>query len=113
MRNQRMSLRGTRIATYSLAGALLAGATLACNEITHLEQQNPSQLDATTLYVPGNAQLVVNGAISDFECAYSRYVVASGLLTDELVATIQSADSYNYERRTLPSNAPYGTGTCA
>jgi hypothetical protein len=97
-----------------LLGSLLACAVAgaACTEITTLEQDNPGQLSAATIYTPANAQLLVNGAIADFECAYSRYVVATGLLTDELSNAIAQTFNYEYDRRTISTNAPYGTGTC-
>jgi len=94
------------------AGAALTIAVGACGDIFSLEQSNPGQLSTSTLFVPANAPLLTNGAISDFECAFSRYVVASGLVLDELVTAIASTASYDYERRTLTSNSPYGTGTC-
>ena len=92
--------------------AMVSGAG-ACSDIFSLEQENPGQLSTSTLFVPGNAQLLTNGAVSDFECAFSRYVVASGLLMDELIAAIASSNNFDYERRTLPTNAPYGTASCA
>ncbi len=107
---RRRSARRGRV----LAGSLVAIVTIAsaCSDIFSLEQENPGQLSTSTLFVPGNAALLTNGAISDFECAFSRYVVASGLLMDELVSAIASSNNFDYERRTLPSNAPYGTGSC-
>jgi starch-binding outer membrane protein, SusD/RagB family len=103
-----------RIPGAKLAGvaALLAGLTIACSDITALKQSNPGQLSAGTIYVPANAQLLVNGIISDFDCAFARYVVGSGLLADELYTAIASSNNYDYERRTLPANSPYGTGGC-
>ena len=92
--------------------ALTLVTTVACRDITTLQQEDPSHLDASTLFVPANAQLLVNGAISDFECAYTRYVVGSGLLSDELVASISFISSYDYDRRTMPTSAGYGTGDC-
>ena len=93
--------------------AVAASVTLAaCTELTTLKQENPGQLDASTLYVPVNAQLLVNGVIADFECAYSRYVVGSAIFTDELTNAFSSSSNFDYDRRTLPSNAPYGTATC-
>src|SRR5919199_427998 len=108
---RRRLTRRLRLAPLAGAALTLLGA-LACTEITTLEQKNPSQLPANTLYTPANAQLLVNGAISDFDCAYLRYVVGSGILTDELANAIAQTDNYNYDRRTMPTNAPYGTGTC-
>jgi len=92
--------------------ALTLVTTAACSDITTLKQEDPSQLDAGKLFVPANAQLLVNGAISDFECAYTRYVVGSGLLGDELAASISFINSYDYDRRTIPTSAGYGTGDC-
>lgn len=84
----------------------------ACTELTTLKQENPGQLDASGLYVPQNAQLLVNGVIADFECAYSRYVVGTAIFTDELTNAISSSSNFDYDRRTLPTNATYGTSTC-
>jgi starch-binding outer membrane protein, SusD/RagB family len=90
----------------------LAGLLAACTELTTLKQENPGQLDASGLYVPGNAQLLANGVIADFECAYSRYVFGSAVFTDELTNAFSSSLNVDYDRRTLPSNAPYGTQGC-
>jgi len=91
---------------------ILALPLAACTELTTLKQENPGQLDASGLYVPANAQLLVNGVIADFECAYSRYVVGSALFTDELTNAFSASNNFDYDRRTLPTNATYGTATC-
>lgn len=103
-----------RIQTIATFGVVLVTAGIsACTEITALEQVNPGQVSASTLYVPSNGQLLVNGAISDFECAYTRYVVGSGLLIDELSNAIGATANFDYDARRLTTNAPYGTGACA
>ena len=84
----------------------------ACTEITTLKQENPGQLDASGLYVPRNAQLLVNGVIADFECAFSRYVFGTALFTDELTNSFSGSNNIDYDRRTLTSNAPYGNQVC-
>jgi len=89
-----------------------AGALAACTELTTLEQENPGQLDASGLYVPANAQLLVNGVIADFECAFSRYVFGSAVFSDELTNAFSSSNTFDYDRRTLPPTAPYGNTTC-
>jgi len=91
---------------------LLALPLAACTELTTLKQENPGQLDASGLYVPANAQLLVNGVIADFECAYQRYVVGSAIFTDELTNAMSSSTNFDYDRRTLPTSAAYGTATC-
>ena len=97
----------------TLAFGITLVAVAACSDLTTLTQSNPGALSTATVYTPLNAQLVVNGAISDFECAFSRYVVGSGILTDELADAISNAANFDYDRRTLTTGASYGTGTCA
>jgi len=45
-----------------------------------LEVQTPSNVPASGLEVPGNAGLLVNSAIGDFECAAGAYAAMSGLI---------------------------------
>jgi hypothetical protein len=97
--------RLTLLSVLSLVG-------IACREVTTLEQSNPGSLSASSLYTPTNAQVLVNGAIGDFECAFSRYVSGSGLFTDELQAAISNSANLDYDRRTFTSAAAYGTGSC-
>jgi hypothetical protein len=93
----------------SLMAAVLVAA---CRDITSLAQENPGSLSGATLYVPGNAALIVNGALSDFECAYARYVVGSGLFADELSVAIGQTGNFDYDARRLTTNATYGTNNC-
>jgi hypothetical protein len=93
-------------------GITLVAVAAACSDLTTLTQSNPGALSTSTVYTPLNAPLIVNGAISDFECAFSRYVVGSGVFTDELANAISNAANFDYDRRTLPTGASYGTGTC-
>src|SRR5918999_3019034 len=101
-----------RVVRSMAAFAALASGVAACGDIFSLKQENPGQLSTATLYIPANAQLLTNGAIADFECAFARYVVGSGLLVDELITAIAQTTNYHYERRTLTPNLAYGTGTC-
>ncbi len=92
--------------------ALALVVSLACRDITSLKQENLGSASAGTLFVPANALLLTNSAIADFECAYNRYVIGSGLFTDELsVAIVQSAN-FDYDARRFPTNGPYGTNNC-
>jgi hypothetical protein len=99
-----------RIALACSAFAILAGA---CSEITSLKQENPGTLSVETLYVPANAQLLVNGTISDFECAFNRYVVGSGLFADEFSVGISQTANFDYDARRVLTSAPYGTANCS
>jgi starch-binding outer membrane protein, SusD/RagB family len=95
-----------------LSLATIIASVIACTDITTLAQENPGALSGTTLYVPGNAQLIVNGAISDFECAYARYVVGSGLFADELSVGISQTANFDYDARRMTTNGSYGTNNC-
>jgi len=96
------------------APALAAGALVlvtACGDT--LKVASPSRIDATLLESPSNAKLLVTGAISDFECAFGSYIVAGGLIGDELMDATQTADRYPYEQRTITSaSTRYSTGGC-
>ena len=97
-------------ATVAILGIALAGA--ACRDITSLQQSNPGQLSTGTVFVPANAQLIVNSAQGDFECAYNQYIVASGLFMDELANAISNGGNFDLDRRTITPSSPYGTSTC-
>ncbi len=86
--------------------------TLACTEITSLQQSNPGQLSSGVVFTPANAQLIVNSSQGDFECAYNQYIVASGLFTDELANAISNTANFDLDRRSITPSSPYGTATC-
>src|SRR5450432_3145811 len=108
------SVRSSRArgAILSIADATATITGLACTDLTSLQQSNPGSLTAASTYVPANALLLVNGAIGDFECAFSRYVVGSVLLTDELSDAISNTANFDFDRRTIVSSGSYGTQTC-
>ena len=98
----------------TIASALLATAAMAAcdlNDALHVEA--PSRIPADQLETPGNAILLVNGVIGDFECAYGAYTAAGALIGEESVDGIQTADRYPYDRRsTQPSDRRYSTSDC-
>jgi hypothetical protein len=99
----------TRLAFLALPAL---AAVVACSDITSLEQQNPGSILARDVYTPANAQLLVTGAVGDFECAFHRYVVVQGVLGDELVNAFSNTDNFDLDRRSIKPGSPYGTGTC-
>jgi starch-binding outer membrane protein, SusD/RagB family len=102
-----------RTGNRALIGALALTTTVVtsgCEDVFSLKQSNPGSLTAESVYQPTNAQLLVNGAISDFECSFSRYVVNSGLFMDELHDAIASSSNYDIDRRTLFTISPYSGG---
>jgi hypothetical protein len=81
---------------------LLLLSVAACDALDNaLEVEAPSRIPAETLDNPANAALVVNGAISDFDCALGSYIVVGGLITDELVDATPTANRWDYDRRTV------------
>ena len=107
-RVQRVRLGG---AALSALGLLLVVA--ACRDITSLQQYNPGTLSTGTVFVPANAQLIVNSAQGDFECAYNDYVVGSALFIDELANAISNTANFDLDRRSITAGHPYGTANCA
>ncbi len=61
---------------------VLAAANTACEDL--LQVDLPTKVAAENLDNPSVAEVLVNSAIGEFECAFSQYVAASGQLTDEL-----------------------------
>lgn len=112
--NGNLSSRSARaLITCGTAVAIAAAlATAACRDITSLQQSNPGQLSSSTVFVPGNAQLIVNSAKGDFDCAFNEYIVGSGIFVDELANAISQSANFDYDRRTITTGSPYGTGSC-
>ncbi|HEY2375058.1 MAG TPA: RagB/SusD family nutrient uptake outer membrane protein [Gemmatimonadaceae bacterium] len=93
---------------------LAAATTVACTDASRiLNQEAPSRVDAATLDNPVYAQLLVNGAIGDFECSFVQYIIAGGLVGDELIDSQLAQAGWDYDRRTIFSGSiPYSTGSC-
>jgi hypothetical protein len=108
----RRRARRSTVAQLAIAVLSAALAVVGCKDLTSLKQQDPSQLSGGTVFVPANAQLIVNGVVADFECAYTRYVVGTGVFTDELANAIARIEDFQLDRRDLPTNAFYGTNDC-
>jgi hypothetical protein len=98
-------------------GAVLAGifclTLAACSDITSLKQDAPSRIKAGDLEKPENAALLVESAVGDFECALGDYIVAGGLVGDELANANLANRIWDFDRRTiLPTNTVYSTESC-
>lgn len=81
--------------------AAAVGFMAACDIDDLLNVGSPSRIPAEVLEAPGNAELMVNSAIADFECAAGGYFVVSGLIGEELKDGLQTADRYPYDQRSL------------
>lgn len=95
---------------HRLASALLvAGALAACDSL--LDVEVPTRIPEETLVDPQSAELLVTSAAADFDCAFAEYIVAGGLLGDELAGS-QLATFADYDRRTVSRATPQHAWTC-
>lgn len=96
-----------------LTAGLLLGTTLmlgACADILNVDA--PTQVAADQLENPAHANLLVQGVIGDFDCALGSYIVAQGLLGDELHDGTFTASRWPTPSRTLSGTEVYGTNSC-
>ena len=114
-----MTMNGThqahRRAALRICGLLaLTTAVAGCEVFDRLLQvEAPGFVDAGEVEVPENANLLVTGAIADFECALGAYIVNSGLLGNELQDASVTAARFPLDARTIDPSSPYGTNSCA
>ena len=106
--------------TFSMkrAGSLLGTAALAMAAVVAcsnpLDVVTTSRIPAENVEIPSNAQLLVDGAIGDFECAFAAYVVQGGVTGEEFVYAQQTADRTPNDARRVTANDPrYATNGCA
>jgi hypothetical protein len=86
----------------------------ACDALDRLISVDaPSRVLADDVVEPGNAALLVNSAGTDFECAFSHYIVAGGLVGNELEVGTTLIAWKDYDRRAFdPGGAAYTSTTC-
>jgi len=102
--------RPRRVAS-ALALAVTVVAGSGCEGL--LEVSAPSRVAFDAITHPGGAQLLVNSARVAFECAQSSYIVAAGLMGNELEDAQLAAALWSYDRRDWqPDGGQYATGTC-
>ena len=83
----------------------------ACDRLVTVSA--PSRVIASSLYDPANAQLLLSGTSSDFECAFGQYVVAEGLVGNELEVATGLIVMKEYDRRDFkPFGSSYSINTC-
>ncbi len=102
-----------RLRTLAVPLAVLT-FVVGCNELDKaLSVDTPSRIPAEGLATPKNAELLVNGAVGDFECAFGAYVGLSAVLSHEMIDASQTADRWPYDRRDVhPDDARYATYGC-
>lgn len=118
MRDKQWKGRGARRAARAIgrlvptaAVALQLGACDALDRLISVEA--PSRVLEKGLLTPANAALLVNSAATDFECALAHYIVAGGLVGDELEVGTTLIAWKDYDRRVFdPTGAAYTSITC-
>ena len=78
-----------------------------------LDVVTTSRIPAENVENPANAQLLIDGAIGDFECAFAAYVVQSATVGEEFIYAQQTADRTPPDARRVTSTDPrYATFSC-
>ena len=103
-----------RIATY-IGAIVAAGVLLGCSTSRLLDVNAPNSVPVTLFDSPADANLMVNSAIGDFECAFGAAVLIEGVISDELADAQLGAAQWPYDRRdaNTQTNGIYGTSGCA
>jgi len=97
----------------TVMGAALIAAAACYDAGKILDQDAPSRVTASDMDNPNYAQLLVTSAVGDFECAFTQYIVATGLVGDELIDAQLSQVGWDYDRRTIfPASGPYSLFAC-
>jgi hypothetical protein len=106
--------RRTRAVGQTLLATLSAGLfATACDTSKMLDVQAPNSVPVDIYDNPAFATLMVNSVIGDFECAFGSFVVAEGLVSDELHDSALNNGNWNMDRRDNAfSSGFYGVTSC-
>lgn len=96
--------------------AVLAVVALpaACDTLRDpLEVEPASRIPAALLETPGSAQILSDGAVGDFECAFNSYTAQGGTIGEEFIYAQQTASRTPYDRRnTTKDDSDYAINSC-
>lgn len=86
----------------------------ACDTLSNpLDVEPASRIPAAQLETPANAQLLSDGAVGDFECAFHSYAGVSGLVGEEFIYAEQNLAHTPYDKRNTTRNDElYSVGGC-
>ena len=109
-----MKMSNTVMRALGLAAVLVSVTATACDLNKALSVQPANLIDAVSLESsPANANLLVNGAAGDFDCAFGSYVVVGALIGEEFEDGLQTADRWPYDQRTVTANlSRYSQNSC-
>ncbi|HVF40631.1 MAG TPA: RagB/SusD family nutrient uptake outer membrane protein [Gemmatimonadaceae bacterium] len=95
-----------------VAAAAVTLMTIAACE-SPLDVESTSRIPAEDVEIPSNAQMLVDGAVADFECAFAAYVVQSATVGEEFIYAQQTADRTPADRRAVvPTDQRYSSFAC-
>ena len=91
-----------------------AALLVACDTHKLLDVEAPNNVPVAVFDSPANAVLMANSVIGDFDCAHGSWVIAEGLISDELADATLTAAAWPLDRRDANTltNGTYGTGGC-
>jgi starch-binding outer membrane protein, SusD/RagB family len=94
---------------------VLLMALPACDALDSLlSVEAPGDVEEQDLETPASANVLVAGAVADFECALAHYTVAGGLIGSELTDAQQTAAQWDFDRRTITAEGGwYATSSCS
>lgn len=103
--------RSRRTGVSLVMGLLFLGPTGCGNGL--LDVQNPGSVQESDLSNPALAPTLVNSALGQFECAYTNYVAAAGILAHEYINASSWLDINTWgwrgvELRTITGSCPTG-----
>lgn len=98
---------------WTAAIALLL-SPMACDTLKNpLDVEPQSRIPAALIETPGNAQLLSDGAVGDFECAFNSYTTQGGTIGEEFIYAQQTASRTPYDRRnTSKDDSDYAVNSC-
>ena len=99
-RTRRARRRAGRRACTTLALALLALGTTACDRL--LEVENPGRVPAESLEDPALIPALEAGSLQQFQCGFAAYVATAGMLSGEYISANGFVDNHIWEWRGIP-----------
>jgi hypothetical protein len=108
-----MACFNTKVITRATLAVLIAAT--ACDTLRNpLNVEPASRIPAAQIEAPVNAQILSDGAIADFECAFNAYDYLGGMIGEEFIYEQQTASRTPYDRRnTTKDDADYGVNSCS
>lgn len=100
--------RPSRLLAVVLSFGIVASA--GCEQL--LDVEAPTQVPEEVITDPQNADLLLSSVMADLSCAFTEYIVAGGLLGDEIVDSQLAARMWDYDRRTISEASPQHGWTC-